>query len=111
VVSALLILISFFYSFVASSAAAGAIASYITNPLDIAKLRFQVQRSNLGGAGDSALMYRGLFHATYDIFEKSGIRGLFRGASARMLFHTPTTAITMAVYEECKVLWNNLLQR
>jgi hypothetical protein len=56
-----------------------------------------------GAATESTnTIYRGLFHATYDIYAKTGIKGLYRGALARVLFHTPATAITMAVYEECK---------
>lgn len=58
-----------------------------------------------------AVHYRGLFHATYDIFQTHGLRGLFRGATARVLFHTPTTAITMAIYEECKHFWSRILMK
>eukprot|EP01040_Poterioochromonas_malhamensis_P004760 gene4760-5110_t len=94
------------------SATAGGIASYLTNPLDIAKLRFQVQQSSLvAGSVSSTTHYTGLFHATQDIYRVGGFRGLFRGATARVLFHTPTTAITMAVYEECKSWWTYFLQK
>jgi hypothetical protein len=37
------------------------------------------------------------------------MRGLFRGAGARVLFHTPSTAITMAMFEECKKRFGQLL--
>jgi solute carrier family 25 thiamine pyrophosphate transporter 19 len=97
-----------------SSAVAGGLASYLTNPLDIAKLRFQVQQAGPVPASASAtniegnsIIYRGLIHATRDIYQQGGIRGLFRGAGARVLFHTPSTAITMAVYEECKTIWKS----
>ena len=99
-----------------SSAVAGGLASYLTNPLDIAKLRFQVQQARpvpvAAGAANiegTNIIYRGLIHATRDIYQQGGIRGLFRGAGARVLFHTPSTAITMAVYEECKSIWKSIL--
>jgi hypothetical protein len=93
-----------------SSATAGGIASYLTNPLDIAKLRYQVQQSSsvdTQSIGNINMpKYNGLFHALKSIYSLSGIKGLFRGSVARVLFHTPTTAITMAVYEECKRWWS-----
>jgi hypothetical protein len=96
--------------FFGSSATAGGIASYVTNPLDIAKLRFQVQQSTPVETPlpykSNVSKYNGLFHALRSIYSVSGIKGLFRGSIARVLFHTPTTAITMAVYEECKTWWN-----
>ena len=55
---------------------AGAAASWLTAPLDLAKLRVQVHR---GADGPSFL------RALVDAF-KAGPRGLFRGAGARVLF-------------------------
>ena len=43
------------------------------------------------------------------VYRDDGIRGLYRGAGARVLFHTPSTAITMAVFEECKKRWTQVL--
>ena len=59
---------------------AGAAASWLTAPLDLAKLRVQVHR---GADGPSFL--RALVDAS-----KAGPRGLFRGAGARVLFSAPS---------------------
>ncbi|RYH29833.1 solute carrier family 25 protein [archaeon] len=90
-----------------SSVVAGSVASFLTTPLDIAKLRFQTQLNTLSSTHD--VRYRGLFHALYVLYGKFGVQGLFRGAMARVLFHTPSTAITMACYEEMKTWWKAVL--
>lgn len=91
-----------------SSAIAGAFASYVTSPLDMAKLRLQIQRmpktmSNV--ASDDMTRYKNYSDVLRKVYQANGIRGLFRGASARVFFHTPSTAITMGLFEECKRLW------
>lgn len=85
------------------SAIAGAAASYITNPLDMIKLRLQIER----GCNIHDITYRSLFSKVY---QAEGIRGLYRGATARVLFHAPSTAITMATYEVCKKWWENFFE-
>lgn len=82
------------------SASAGALASVLTNPLDLVKLRLQIQRYK--GASYTGVAYRGVFHALTSVATTSGFRGLWRGAGARVAFHVPNTAITFAVYERCK---------
>lgn len=51
----------------------------------------------------------GLYGVLKKVYLQDGMRGLFRGAGARVLFHTPCTAITMAVFEECKRRWSQVL--
>jgi len=92
-----------------SSAAASGAASFITNPLDMGKLRYQIQPANIRKAAEGQVIYRSMMHATLDIYQKFGWRGLFRGAWTRIMFHTPAAAITMALYEECKMLWSKVL--
>lgn len=87
----------------------------MTNPFEVAKLRFQIQQSPLSNnatipgvatesvASKGTVVYRGLFHALYHIQTHLGWKGLFRGAWTRILFHTPSTAITMTMFEECKL--------
>jgi len=100
-----------------SSAVAGAAASLLTNPFEVAKLRFQIQQSPLLTTTTAAelvlkteapaavtVLYRGLFHAMWHIHHTLGWQGLFRGAWTRILFHTPNTALTMTLFEECKQL-------
>jgi hypothetical protein len=36
------------------------------------------------------------------IWEREGVRGLFRGSVARVVFFCPCTAVTMGVYEYMK---------
>lgn len=94
------------------SALAGSSASFITNPLDLAKLRFQVQRNNNNNnLSNHEYRYKGLFDAMSHEYKLRGLRGLFRGSLARILFHTPSTAITMALYEECKKIWMTIIIR
>lgn len=60
-------------------------------------------------SGSEEVLYRNMPHATWTVYRTLGVRGLFRGAATRILFHTPSTAITMAIYEECKWLWGRFL--
>jgi hypothetical protein len=74
--------------------------------------RFQIQVSSADGkviAGNNGVVYRNVIHALVDIYKTTGFHGLLRGAGTRILFHTPSTAITMAVYEECKKLWSQVV--
>lgn len=119
------------------AAIAGSIASYLTNPLDLAKLRYQIQReetaeeiisqhhstnntiaktinnntatatattarAKLSTSSSSEVHYKGLVDALGKLYRQHGLKGLFRGASARVLFFMPSAAITMAAYEEFK---------
>ena len=83
-----------------SAAVAGALASFLTNPLDMAKLRIQVQRGNKAFRYD----YKSVFHGVIDIarHEGFGTSGLLKGVGARMAFHAPSTAITITLYEVLK---------
>jgi len=84
---------------VACSASAGALSSWLTSPLDMAKLRLQIQRG--GTSNLDSLIYGGMVHCLYSTYKQYGIRGLFRGAFARVLHFAPATTITMACYEKC----------
>jgi hypothetical protein len=94
---------------VATSAGAGAIASFLTSPLDMAKLRLQVQRGALthGKQSSTNQMYRGVVDCLMSTWRQQGIQGLFRGAGARMLHFAPATTVTMTCYEECRALIQN----
>lgn len=39
-----------------------------------------------------------------------GVRALYRGAAARVAFHIPNTAITMALFERSKQWWAQYLR-
>lgn len=97
--------ISFPWIVACSSSAAG-ISAWLTSPLDMAKLRLQVQRGNTSRNTEqtSRLIYNGVFDCLRKTFRDTGVFGLFRGAGARVLFVVPATTITMASYETCRSL-------
>lgn len=95
------------------TASAGGLASWLTSPLDMAKLRLQVQRGKLH-AGETAptqpaLGFTGVIDCLQQSFREGGVKGLFRGAGARVLHFAPATAITMTTYETCRVFAVKLL--
>jgi hypothetical protein len=98
---------------VASSASAGALASWITSPLDMAKLRLQVQRGHRAGIGNncrsSHTFYKNMWDCLSTVLRQDGVHGLFRGAGARVLHFAPATTITMTCYEKCRIFYSRLL--
>ena len=97
----------------ANASLASAMASFVTTPLDLVKLRLQVQR---GTAADLSVgskppwePYSGMIDGLKKIVRQDGVPGLFRGAGARTVFHGPMTAITFAAYETLKGTWAELL--
>jgi len=81
---------------------AGCFASVLTNPLDIAKLRMQVQRAEgfKSGSGEPGRFgYKNVFHGVYTIAQKEGVLSLFKGSLARTFYHTPATAISLGLLE------------
>jgi hypothetical protein len=68
------------------SASAGAIASFLTSPLDMVKLRLQVQRGaahQFSSMNTNTPSYRGMSDALAYAWRTGGIAGLFKGAGAR----------------------------
>ena len=78
---------------------AGSLASFLTNPLDMAKLRMQVVRASKALNTESSFDYKNIFDGMYKIYRTEGIQALFQGSLARILFHTPNTAIVMSLIE------------
>jgi len=64
---------------------AGACASILTNPLDIAKLRMQVQRAGLKGGGQNHY-YKHMLDGVYKIGRDEGVMSLLNGSFARILY-------------------------
>lgn len=97
------------------STTASCAASWLTNPLDMAKLRYQVQRNEdvtvTDGTSSSSSRrpYKGLIDVMRSVYMEHGFKGLWRGAGARVLFQSPSVAITMTMYEECRALWMRVL--
>jgi len=102
---------------VVCSASAGALASWLTSPLDMAKLRLQVSRGRkammaqdgVSGGSGGTVSYRGVVDCLQQAYRDGGMRGLFRGAGARVLHFAPATTITMTCYETCRSLVGKML--
>lgn len=90
-----------------AGALAGGSASFITNPLDLVKLRLQVQRQIIAtaneGVGESQYHYKNMLDGLIKLGRHEGAAGMFRGVGARVAFHAPATALSMALFEKLKV--------
>jgi Mitochondrial carrier protein len=80
------------------SVSAGAFAAWITNPLDMAKVRMQVVRATKA-SGAPLFDYKNMLHGISTIYKQEGTLALFQGSLSRVLFHAPSTAITMSLVE------------
>lgn len=102
--------IGFFQSMFLSMIA-GASASFLTNPLDMVKLRLQVSRG--WTANDPhvkpTFQYRHLADGLIQIVKTEGVKALFNGSLARIWFHFPNVAISMSVIETTKPMMESLL--
>uniref|UniRef100_M4BDY7 Uncharacterized protein n=1 Tax=Hyaloperonospora arabidopsidis (strain Emoy2) TaxID=559515 RepID=M4BDY7_HYAAE len=90
-----------------SATLAGATASFLTNPLDLIKLRLQVQRAYTTDAAPAA--YRGIVDGLTQVIRTEGVPALYKGAGARIAFHAPSTAITMSLFESCRRVFAALI--
>ncbi|KAL5996046.1 hypothetical protein ACLOJK_026119 [Asimina triloba] len=95
---------------VAAGAIAGGISRTVTSPLDVIKIRFQVQ---LEPTSQLALLrrelyrpskYTGILQATKDIFREEGWPGFWRGNVPALLMVMPYTAIQFTVLHKLKTL-------
>ena len=101
-----------FHSFLLAGAIAGGAAAFITNPLDLAKLRLQVQRaqrqSQAAGGGSSGagsgleFGYKNLVDGMRKVVAESGWKGLWKGVGARVLFFMPSSALNIAIFDTVK---------
>lgn len=80
-----------------SGAGAGAFASIITNPLDVAKTLLNTRLQHKQLANEQRIV--GMVNAMITIYKTTGIRGYYRGVTARVLYQMPSTAICWSVYE------------
>lgn len=83
-----------------SGGGAGAIAAAFTTPLDVARtfLNTHEQRKMLAS---EERMY-GMMNTLVRIYQVKGVRGYFRGLSARVIYQVPSTALCWSVYEMFK---------
>lgn len=101
-----------FWASLGVGASAGSAAAVVTNPLDLAKLRLQVQRASAGAprSDKTAFGYSGVGDALRAIVRQEGAAALMRGAGARVAFSAPMTAVSFALFESCKAQYAALLE-
>jgi hypothetical protein len=111
-----------FWQGVVLSGLSGMVAGGITNPLDMAKLRMQVDRVEKSTGAQARFAYKNVLDGVYQIYAREGVFALFRGelihrtllatfsflsgSLARVLFHTPATAISMGLMENIRIKIN-----
>lgn len=91
-----------------AGAISGAVSRTITSPLDVIKIRFQVQLEptthwtllQRNAYGPSK--YTGMLQATKDIFREEGLPGFWRGNVPALLMVMPYTAIQFMVSHKIK---------
>ena len=84
---------------VVSGAAAGAVAATATMPLDVCKTLLNTQERC---TRTHASYINGMVSAFRTVYEFQGMRGFFKGLTARVIFQMPATAISWSVYEGFK---------
>lgn len=87
------------------SSTAGLIASVVTNPLDVVKVRMQVQRAELAPGQrleQGRFNYRNAFHGLGLLFKGEGVIGLFKGVVGRILFGASTSALHLSLNDFVK---------
>ncbi|KAK6935390.1 Mitochondrial substrate/solute carrier [Dillenia turbinata] len=77
---------------------AGSTAALFTTPFDVIKTRLQTQIPGSTG------QYEGVFHALKEIAKHEGLRGLYRGLTARLIMYMSQGALFFASYEGFKIL-------
>ncbi|KAH0704934.1 hypothetical protein KY290_009648 [Solanum tuberosum] len=91
-----------------AGAVSGGISRTVTSPLDVIKIRFQVQ---LEPTNQWALLrkvvhgtskYTGMLQATKDILREEGLKGFWRGNVPALLMVMPYTAIQFTVLKQLK---------
>lgn len=91
-----------------AGAISGAISRTVTSPLDVIKIRFQVQLEpttswvSLQRGLNKQSKYTGILQATKDIFREEGLRGFWRGNVPALLMYMPYTSIQFTVLHKLK---------
>jgi hypothetical protein len=87
-----------FWQTMICAGSAGALACVITNPLDLVKLRMQVQRADKLSKKDE-YVYKNMFQGLYVVATQEGWKGLYKGCIARAVYQIPLLIISMSVIE------------
>lgn len=80
----------------------GLISSIVTNPLDVVKVRMQIQRAEMK-EGESLEQgrygYRNIFHGLKLVYKNEGFLGYFRGCYARIMYMSCQAALAFTVVD------------
>ncbi|KAH7517020.1 nicotinamide adenine dinucleotide transporter 1, chloroplastic [Ziziphus jujuba] len=85
-----------------AGAAAGVIAATFVCPLDVIKTRFQVH--GLPRLGNGSIKGSLIVGSLEQIFQKEGLRGMYRGLSPTVLALLPNWAVYFTIYDQLKSL-------
>lgn len=89
-----------------AGAISGAVSRFLVGPLDVMKIRFQVQLepiSTIGSAGRGMhSKYTSLHQAFLTILKEEGMSGLWRGTVPGQLLAIPYTAVQFVALEQAK---------
>ncbi|KQK11392.1 hypothetical protein BRADI_2g59930v3 [Brachypodium distachyon] len=91
-----------------AGAISGGISRTVTSPLDVIKIRFQVQLEPTASWGAlrrdvyGPSKYTGLMQATKDILREEGLPGFWRGNVPALFMYMPYTAIQFTVLHKLK---------
>ncbi|KAI7835819.1 hypothetical protein COHA_010286 [Chlorella ohadii] len=86
-----------------AGALAGAVARFVVGPLDVLKIRFQVQLEPIA-AGVKTSHYTSMRQALVTIVKEEGIKGLWRGTVPGQLLTVPYTAVQFVALQQCRAL-------
>jgi len=84
-----------------SGAVAGGTAALCTMPLDVCKTLLNTQEANVLSRLQTTKVV-GMRSALMTVYGMHGFRGFFKGLWPRVIYQTPSTAISWAVYEYFK---------
>ena len=86
-----------------AGAFAGMLSRVVVAPLDVIKIRMQVQVEPVGGGGTlGAGKYRGIAQCARTILKEEGARGLWAGTVPALFLWVPYTAVQFAALGEFK---------
>ncbi|KAI3429728.1 hypothetical protein D9Q98_010043 [Chlorella vulgaris] len=87
----------------AAGALAGVVARFVVGPLDVLKIRFQVQLEPIG-LGGLPSKYTSMRQALVTIVKEEGVKGLWRGTVPGQLLTVPYTAVQFVALQQCRHL-------
>lgn len=85
-----------------AGAVAGCVARFVTGPLDVIKIRFQVQLEPIASMAAAPSKYTGFFQAFGTILKEEGVQGLWRGTVPGLLLTVPYTAVQFVALQQVK---------